>query len=318
MTVLIVNTILLVFATAFFSFHLVSGMDIRSMLFDRFDRLNSEYNERRIIREIKRYERSVPFKMNMVEKVELFLIDKSNIRHYIPFMNFYTLILLCLLIFAAVFGPIYRALLFFPSTLIISMIFSLLPIFILDLMCRHNSEKIRRKLAEFISVLNRWCAVKEDIFFAFEKSIDSNIGMPLKTFIRDMVIQVEHGIEPLDALEILMMKVDNAQFKDFIINIKQSVRYRGDIRRLLTNLENQFYKIEEEFNRRKISTYKDRMLIYIVMFAVLFTGYWFLKLNPHVEEFYMCTFEGKTLLVFFCILYASGFWLSLRISSFKY
>lgn len=318
MTAFIINTVLLVFATVFFSFHLIAGMDIRGLLSSGLDRLDSKYNERRVVREIKRYQRILPIQMNMVEKIEFFFIDRSNIRHYIPFMNFYTLIILCLSIFAAAFGPVYQALLFIPSAVIISGLFSLLPIFILDLMCRYNSERIRRKLAEFISVLNRWCAVKEDIFFAFEKSIDSNIGITLKTFIRDMVIQVEHGIEPLDALEILKMKVDNVQFKDFIINIKQNIKHRGDLRSLLTNLENQFYKIEEEFNRRKISTYKDRILTYFVMFAVLFTGYWFLKLNPHVEEFYMCTFGGKALLGFFSILYACGFCLSLRISSFKY
>ena len=38
---------------------------------------------------------------------------------------------------------------------------------------------------------------------------------------------------------------------------------------MLTNLENQFYRIDEEYNRRKISTYGDRVVIYGVMLAVL-------------------------------------------------
>jgi len=256
--------------------------------------------------------------MSFAEKIELYLIDKSNIRHYIPFMNFYLLIFISVLIFTLSFGSVYRILFFVPSTAVVCLLFSLIPIFILDLMGRYNSEKIRRKLAEFVSVLNRWCAVKEDIFFAFEKSIDSGIGEPLRTFIRDMVIQVNRGIGPLEALDILQMKVDNVQFRDFIINIKQSIRHRGDIRKLLTNLENQFYKIEEEYNRRRISTYKDRLLIYFVMFAVLFIGYYFLKFNPKVEQFYLGTFQGKSLLTLFCILYVSGFYMSFRITRFRH
>ena len=71
-----------------------------------------------------------------------------------------------------------------------------------------------------------------------------------------MIIQVNRGVEPLEAISMLEMKVDNPQFRDFIVNIKQNVKHRGEIRKLLSNLEEQFYKIEEEYNRRKILTYK--------------------------------------------------------------
>ena len=37
----------------------------------------------------------------------------------------------------------------------------------------------------------------------------------------------------MDALSILQMKVDNYQFRDFIINIKQNVKHRGDIKSYL-------------------------------------------------------------------------------------
>ena len=153
--------------------------------------------------------------------------------------------------------------------------------------------------------------MKEDIFYAFEKCIDSGIGEPLNTFIRDMVIQVNRGISPMDALSILQMKVDNYQFRDFIINIKQNVKHRGDIKKLLDNLEVQFYKIEEEYNRRKISTYRDRLTIYFIMFLVLLTGYLFLKINPEVESFYLGNFSREAAYYNFCILYVLGFILHL-------
>lgn len=277
-----------------------------------------DFLERRLQREIRRYSRSVSVKMSLMERMELFYIDKSNIRRILPFMNAPILLLFMLLVFATVLGPVYRVLLFLPSAAVISLLFAMIPLFTMDLMARYNSEKIRRHLAEFISVLNRWCAVKEDIFYAFEKSIEAGIGEPLKTFIKDMVIQVNRGIEPLEALNILQMKVDNAQFRDFVINIKQSIRHRGDIRRLLENLEAQFYKIEEEYNRRRISTYRDRVLIYFVMFAVLLTGYCFIKLNPRIEEYYFFTLQGKSLLTLFSVLYAGGFYLSFGITKFKH
>jgi len=316
--VFIVNSIVLFIATFVFACLVVKYINIRKAINLGINWLNKEFTERKLEREVRKYSRTFSIRLSLAEKVELMLIDKSNIRSYVPFLNFYSLCFVCLLIFCISFSFVFRVLLFVPSTVVVSFLFSLLPIFLLDIMGRRNSENIRRKLAEFISVLNRWCAVKEDIFYAFEKSIDSGIREPLRTFIRDMVIQVNRGIDPMDALDMLQMKVGNPQFKDFIINIKQNIKHRGDIRALLTNLENQFYKIEEEYNRRRISTYRDRVILYIVMFSILIIGYYFLKYNSKVEDFYLNTLQGKGLLTLFCVLYTAGLYLTLKITEFNY
>jgi len=316
--ILVIISSLLVVATIVLACLVARAMNPDMIIRHGLKSIKDELDRKKLRKEIKKYTRTVTVRMSLPEKIELYLIDKSNIRHYLPFFNFYFLCFIVVLIFILSFGYVFRLLLFVPSAAAICFLFSLIPVFALDIMGKYNSEKIRRKLADFISVLNRWCAVKEDIFYAFEKSVDSGIGEPLRTFIKDMVIQVNCGIEPLEALDMLQMKVDNAQFKDFLINIKQNIKHRGDIRKLLSNLEEQFYKIEEEYNRRKISTYKDRLLIYFIMFSVLLIGYFFLKSNPKVEEFYFNTLSGKSLLTFFCFLYACGFYMTLRITSFKH
>jgi Flp pilus assembly protein TadB len=315
---LIVNSVLLAAFTILLAYTLASRISIKKALSLGLDRLNGDYRNRRLQREARKYTRTISVKLSLVERLELTLIDKSNIRQYIPFMNFYVLLLVSVLVFILTFPPVYRILYFVPSTAVICGMFSLVPAFLLDLLGRYNSEKIRRKLAEFISVLNRWCTVKEDIFYAFERSTESGIGEPLRTFIRDMCIQVRCGINPLEALDLLQMKVDNAQFKDFVINIKQNIKFRGDITKLLTNMEAQFYKLEEEYDRRKISTYKDRLLIFVLMFLVLIIGYFFLKFNPRVEQYYLATTEGKLLLAFFTLLFAGGVYFSFGITRFKH
>jgi Flp pilus assembly protein TadB len=263
------------------------------------------------------YESGTYEEMNLLERIDLLYIGKSNIRHYLPFMNVYILMLMIILIFAVVYRPVNSLLKFFPSAAVISGIISISPLFALELLSRYNAETVRRKLSEYISVLSRWCAVKEDIIYAFEKSLVSNVGEPLQTFIRDMVIQVNRGMEPWEALDLLQMKVDDPQFRDFIINVKQSIRHRGDILKLLSNLENQFYKIDEEYNRRRISTYKDRMLIYFIMFAVLGIGYFFIRMSPQVSSFYLDTMTGKLLLTAFSVMYAFGFYLTAGITRFR-
>lgn len=315
---LTVNSVLLIGLTLYLSICLSGLGRVKELLSAGYMHLSGALDEARIRKLLKSYKLSAYIKLSFFERLDFHFIEKSNIRYYIPFMNFKILCLLSAGVFVAGLKLIFNALRFLPSAAVISFLISLFPFFLLDLLGRYNSEVVRRKLAEFISVLNRWCAVKEDIFYAFEKSAQSGIGEPLDTFLRDAVIQVNRGITPAEVLDMLELKVGNPQFRDFIINIKQNIRHRGDLRKLLTNLENQFYKIEEEYNRRKISTYKDRMTIYCVMFGVLLFGYCFMKSNADVEYYYLGTLNGKLLLTLFSLLYASGVYLSLRITRFKH
>lgn len=256
--------------------------------------------------------------LTLMDKFELKYIDRSGITRYIPYLNGKNLLIICIVMTVLLYRPVYHIVGYMPSALIISVLFSMIPIFLLDIMARFNSAKIRRSLAEFISVLNRWCAVKDDIIYAFEKSLESGLKDPLKTYVRDMVIQVRRGMRAEDALDMLSLKVNNPQFRDFIINIRQNIKFRGDTRRLLSNLEEQFYRMEEEYNRRRISTFGDRVIIYILMFAVLFICYGFIRLNPDVEAFYFETIRGRVLITLFCILYVFGFYVSLGISRYEY
>lgn len=317
MTLLMFNAILLACADVIFAIAVARNIDLKVKISRLFKWLEQGYSTRKMSR-IKGDRIEAAAGMNLFERLELLYIEKSNIRHYIPVMNIYILIAIIILIFLTVYRPVNSLLRFIPSSVVISGIISMVPLFTLELLSRYNSETVRKRLSEYISVLNRWCSVKEDIMYAFEKSLGSNIGEPLQTFIRDMVIQVNRGMDASDSLDMLQMKVDNPQFRDFIVNIKLSLRHRGDIIKLLTNLENQFYRIDEEYNRRSISTYKDRLLIYFIMFAVLVTAYLFINFTPQIGDFYLRTLEGKLLLMVFSGMYALGFYLTAGITKFKH
>jgi len=282
-----------------------------------YKRINDRYNERRLKRQVKKYTRTVSVKMSLVDKIELLLIDKSNIRKYIPFMNFYILILNSTILFVISYLFIYRFLRFSVSSLIISSLAFFMPFIILELMGVYNSEFLRRKLGYFISILREWIDVKEDIVYAFEKSIPALVE-PLRSYIRDLTIQVRRGMDPQDALTILQMKIGNPQFTDFLLNIKQNIKYRGNMKVLLSNMEEQFYKLEQEFNRRKISTFWDRIYIIMAMIFVIMVAYMLIKSNPKALNYYTNTTPGKLLLTFFAILYAAGFYLLTTISRFKH
>lgn len=310
--------ILLTILTVIIAYNIVSIIDFNAVIGVGIDRLSKEYNERKLKHEVKKYTRTSTIRMSITERIEIYFIEKSNIRRYIPFMNIYLLSLVCIVIFIVGFQAAYKVVYFVPSALVVGCLLSLLPLLILDLMGKHNSEKIRRMLAEFISILNRWCDVKEDIFYAFEMTVRSGISEPLQSYLKETVIQIKRGVDPMDALDILQAKVDNTHFRDFIVNIKQSIKSRGNIRRLLSNMEDQYYKLEEEYNRRKISTYRDRIIINFAMGFVLLLAYYFLKSNLKVRDFYLGSIEGKILMLCFSFLYSLGVFISFRITKFRY
>lgn len=282
-----------------------------------YKKLNDGYIDRRLQRKVKRYTKTITVKMSFVDKVELFLIDKSNVRRFIPFMNFYVLLFASLLIFIVSYMFIYEFLKFPPSSVIIAGVFFFIPAIILEIMGFYNSDYTRRKLGYFISILMQWIDVKEDIIYAFEKSVPV-VGEPLKSYIRDMTVQVRRGMDPQDALTILKMKIDNPQFTDFILNIKQNIKYRGDLKVLLDNMEEQFYKLEQEFNRRKISTFWDKIYIVIAMVFVIIIAFMLIRSNPKALNFYTNTIEGKLYITLFTLLYGIGFYMMTTISRFKH
>jgi len=298
-----------------------STIDIYAIIDTGIDRLNRDYLERKIKRQVKLYTRAADsLKISFWEKLEIRYIDRSNIRRYLPFFNLYILILLCIIIFILLLDPIYKAIYSLPGTAIICFIFSLTPFFLLDVLGKYNSEVIRQKLADFISVLSRWCSVRNDIFFAFEKAagMGSFIGEPLKTYILDMVCQIKYGVDPNEALDILSFKVDNPQFKDFIINVKQNIKHRGDTQKLLSGLEEQYFRLNEEFHRRRISTFRDRVVLYFITFFVPIISYSFITSNDKIFHFYTSEPLGKVMLTIFCIMYACGVLVTSRITGFDY
>ena len=316
MMLLVINSVLLVCADVVLAFAVAGNRDFKGKI-RRLFKWTEQGSSARKLSGVRTDGIENARGLSLTDRLELLYIEKSNIRHYIPVMNIYILIMIIFLLFLIALKPVNSLLRFLPTSVVISGMISMTPLFALDLLSRHNSETVRKRLSEYISVLNRWCSVKEDIMYAFEKSLDSNVGEPLYTFIRDMLIQVNRGMDTSNALDMLQMKVDSPQFRDFIVNIKLSLQHRGDIIKLLTNLENQFYKIDEEYNRRRISTYKDRLLLYFILFGVLATAYFFLNFTPQIRDYYLHTMNGKLLLMVFSGMYALGFYLTTGITKFR-
>lgn len=158
-----------------------------------------------------------------------------------------------------------------------------------------NEEKMRKQQLELVSMLNRWYQVKEDLLFAFEKCGESDIGEPTKTYIRDFVARIKGGMGVENALDFFAASYPNKEFRNFVMQIRFNMRYRGNTADLLDNLETQFGRIDEELTRRKIESSRDRLYLYGIFIAAPVAAAAVLFGNPSARALFFGGSSGALL-----------------------
>lgn len=312
--------LLITAGAAIITFFMVRGFNaesIRMQLGSGLNNLSSYYSEKRVSNEIKKYTRTVIFKLSFLERLEIRYVDKPNIRKVVFFANIYVVLGVAAFILLSVTMLVYMYLYHLPSSLCIGILSSAIVFVGLDMVTKYNTEKIRKQMAIWIATLNRWVDIKEDVSYILDKSV-LGTPEPLKSHIKECVIQMNTGINKYEALDILSSKIDSEQFKDFVLNLKQTLKHRGNLKALLNNLEEEFYMLEEEYARRKITTFSSRLRTYVLMAFVLIVGFAFLNMNLEVRAFYMETDTGKLLLTLFFGMYFLAFLISTKVTNFNY
>ncbi|MDW7655571.1 MAG: type II secretion system F family protein [Bacillota bacterium] len=131
-----------------------------------------------------------------------------------------------------------------------------------------RSGKIRKQTLQLLSSMNRWCQVREDLLYAFQKCIDGGLDQPLRSVIEAFLTRVRGGMAIDQALDLMQKSLEHEHFQDFVASIRFNLHYRGDLPSLLEHLEWQMNRIEEEYTRRKLSNAHDRTVTAIIMIAV--------------------------------------------------
>ncbi len=245
-------------------------------------------------------------------------IEQAAIKKYIPWLTVKRILLILAMNSGILFLMAYYKSRSVALGISLACIASMAPLVVFEILRQYNFQHTRENIVHLLSLLGQWYVVTEDMMKCFEKVSEHQLSEPLSTYINDFVVQVHCGLEISQALDILNRKVESEFFSTFIVNIDQAMHNRGDVGIMLRNLEDEAYKLQEEFNRRKISTAHDKVVIFATMLSVLVIGYQFLILNEVTEYFYFHTFWGRTLVVCFSILYLAGFIIAVGLSKLEY
>jgi Flp pilus assembly protein TadB len=176
-------------------------------------------------------------------------------------------------------------------------------------------SKIRQQTLQLVSLLSRWCQVREDLLFAFDKSLAAGLENPMRQAVADFLSRVRGGMAMDQALDLFQKSLDHEHFQDLITSIRFNFRHRGNLPALLELLEVQLHKIEEEYDRRRLSNARDfsmtlAILLFVpVTFLVRLTG------NPLISQLFLAEPVGVALLVLGITAYAvaiAGIWMIQR------
>ncbi len=137
------------------------------------------------------------------------------------------------------------------------------PLLVLDLLCGLQEERLRDQVLVLLVMLNRWCAVREDLIAALERCAapDSPLKSPLKDHVRDLVVRIRGGMPVEEALALFRRVSDQDGFQDLVIQLSFAIRARGRLADLLDRMERHAVRVMEENRRRRMSTARDRTIV---------------------------------------------------------
>jgi Flp pilus assembly protein TadB len=123
-------------------------------------------------------------------------------------------------------------------------------------------------------LLARWCQVREDLLFAFEKSLATGLEEPMRSCVDNLLVRVRGGMTVDQALDLMQKNIQHDHFKDLITAIRFNFRHRGNLPALLEQLEIQLHRVEEEYDRRRLSNARDVTLTgsILILVPLLFAG----------------------------------------------
>lgn len=256
-------------------------------------------------------------KLSFFESLDLKLIERSNIRSKLPFLNIYVLVIFIAGIFIFAFFPILSVFESFKTSLLLSAFVSLIPLILLDTMSSFNATKARKMTANFLSLLHSWLEVKNDLIFALQNVVD-DIDVPMKFYLVDALAQLKSGVDPDYVFDILSYKVNTEQFYTIAKNFKSVLKNGGNLVSLVSVLEEEAYMVDNEFETRIVDTFSTRLLLHVLLLGSFGFLVGSLLLSPDLRELYMHTDGGKDVLFFAFSVFVVGFLWNLKSSAIDY
>ncbi len=190
------------------------------------------------------------------------------------------------------------------ASLMISVLPSLFPFIIFDIYKKYQTNKEQQQVTSLVMVLSKWSLLKNDLIYCLKKASYSDLKNPVKAKIQTAYLRINTGMAIDQALNLLEEEAFGENLKYLVKNIRFSAKKGGDLSALFKSTEEQYFAIDEELFKRKISSFRDQITIYCLMLFVIVMAVWFISNDSRVMAFYFGTGMGQNFIGLFCLMYA--------------
>ena len=198
----------------------------------------------------------------------------------------------------------------FIKSIMAAIALGLLPVIgvysLIDITERYWEDREMKQITFFLMTMAKWSSVKNDLVYCLKKTSESNMKKPLGTMVTTTLGRIYGGMTPGAAFGLLEEESRSEDFQYMIKNIRFAAEKGGNLQKLFKSMEEQYFKIDEEYFKRKISTLRDRIAVYVTIFMVIGTGIWFIGNNSVAGTFYLRTLNGNMLLIAFVLVFGAG------------
>ena len=183
---------------------------------------------------------------------------------------------------------------------------------VIDMTGRFREDKEMKQITFFLMTMTKWSGVKNDLVYCLKKTDEIGMKNPMGKMVKTTLARIYGGMDSVSALRLLEKESYGEDLRYLIRNIKFSAEKGGNLQSLFKGMEEQYFKIDEEFYKRKISTIRDRTAVYGTIVMVITAGLWFIGGNPVARQFYLGTPQGSLLLGLFVLAFAAAVLLILK------
>lgn len=177
---------------------------------------------------------------------------------------------------------------------------------LIDIIDKYWEDREMKQITFFLMTMAKWASVKNDLVYCLKKADETSMKKPLGVMVNTTLGRIYGGMAPTAAFGLLEKESRSEDLRYLIKNIRFAAEKGGSLRNLFKGMEEQYFKIDEEFFKRRISTLRDRMAVYFTIFAVAGTGIWFIVSNPIARTFYLSSFKGNLMLMMFVLVFGTG------------
>lgn len=124
------------------------------------------------------------------------------------------------------------------------------PSVLLNILVGINSNKITKRIIDFINLLKNFCMVKNNISYAIA-STGKYMKEPLQSICESFKYEVKHGIPPYTALENIKYRVDSNQYSLLIKNLQICSKHSNQYLEVLKKSEKLMMSFAKEQTLRK-------------------------------------------------------------------